>query len=181
MPRNDYTDRSRAMPRRQSRDTEVDRSLMTRFSSSHVATNRIGEVLQNTLVELLDLALQAKHARWTVTGPALLPLHTQLDALSVQMQAAADEVAERAVTIGYAPDGRCSTVATDSPLPELPTGLLADHVVVDAIGRALSVVTEGVHGRVERLDQLDQVSHDMLIGVLRGLDKQRWMFEAQRA
>jgi starvation-inducible DNA-binding protein len=146
-----------------------------------MATNRVGLDLQDTLVELTDLALQAKQAHWNVTGPRFLPLHEHLDAMTAQLRAGADEVAERAATIGYPPDGRSSTVANGSPLPVIPGGPLADGAVVDLVVQALDIVTERVRIRVERLSDLDQASQDVLIDVLRGLDKQRWTFTAQRA
>ena len=142
---------------------------------------RTGTDLQDTLVELTDLALQAKQAHWNLTGPRFLSLHAQLDTLTAELRAGADELAERAATIGYAPDGRSSTVAKESPLAEMPSGSLADTAVVDLIVQALDVVVERVRTRVRHLDQLDPVSHDLLIGVAHGLEKQRWMFNAQRA
>ena len=188
MPQGSREDHSRTTHRRRAGGASPvegpapeDRPLSARFSTQHVATNRVGADLQDTLVELIDLALQAKQAHWNVTGPVFLPLHEQLDALSAHLHAAADEVAERAVTIGYPPDGRSTTVALESPLPEMRDGLLADHAVVDLIVKALDIVTERVPARIERLAQLDPASEDLMIGVLRGLDKQRWMFEAQGA
>ena len=187
MPAGPHADNSRRAQRRQAGDAaKVERlapeyrPLTARFSTQHVATNRIGADLQDTLVELIDLALQAKQAHWNVTGPGFLPLHEQLDDLSAHLHASADELAERAVTIGYPPDGRSTTVALESPLPEMRDGLLADQAVVDLVAQALNLVTERVHARIERLAQLDPVSEDLMLGVLRGLDTQRWMFEAQR-
>lgn len=144
-------------------------------------TNRIGTDLQDTLVELTDLALQAKQAHWNVTGRHFMPLHEQLDTLTAELRAGSDEVAERSVTIGYAPDGRSSTVAKESPLAEMPGGSLTDSGVVDLVVQALDTVVERLRARVGRLDSLDPVSQDVLIDVLRGLEKQRWMFSAQRA
>src|SRR5882757_9392415 len=112
---------------------------------------RIGADLQNTLVELTDEA-----------------------------RAAADAVAERAVTIGDAPDGRVSTVAKESPLPEVPDGRVADTTVVDLVVDALSTVINRMRPRVDRLGDLDPVTQDLLIEVLAGLEKQRWMFSAQQ-
>jgi starvation-inducible DNA-binding protein len=144
-------------------------------------TEQIGAYLQATLVELTDLSLQAKQAHWNLTGPQFLPLHTHLDTLTAGLRTAADEVAERAVAIGYAPDARATTVAKASPLPEPPAGPVADHAVVKIIARALDAVAERVRARVQPLEELDPVSQDLLIGISRDLDKQRWMFNAQRA
>lgn len=144
-------------------------------------TYDIGTDLQDTLVELTDLALQAKQAHWNVTGPAFLPLHEQLDTLTADARSGSDDVAERAAAIGYQPDGRSSTVAKESPLAELPAGRLEDRAVIDLIVTALDTVVDRVRVRVEHLDTLDPVSQDLLIGIVSGLEKHRWMFSAQRA
>lgn len=143
-------------------------------------TKQVGTALQDSLVELTDLALQAKQAHWTVAGPLFLPLHEQLDALTAEVRTGSDDVAERAAAIGYTPDGRSSTVAKESPLAEMPAEQLKDRAVVDLIVQALDVVVDRVRARVERLDALDPVSQDLLIEILRGLEKHRWMFSAQR-
>ncbi|HYZ57133.1 MAG TPA: DNA starvation/stationary phase protection protein [Streptosporangiaceae bacterium] len=144
-------------------------------------TERIGTDLQDTLVELTGLALEAKQLHWNVTGRHFRSLHEQLDSLTDEARAAADAVAERAVTIGYAPDGRAATVAKESPLAEVPEGRLADSTVLDLVVTALTTVTGRLRPRVERLGELDPVTQDVLIGVLAGLEKQRWMFSAQQS
>ena len=141
---------------------------------------RIGTDLQDTLVELTDLALQAKQAHWNLTGPQFLPLHAHLDTLTGELRTAADDVAERAVAIGYAPDGRSSTVAKQSPLIEPPAGALSDHAVVKIFAGALDAVAQRVRIRIENLERLDPVSQDLLIRVAHDLEKQQWMFNAQR-
>jgi starvation-inducible DNA-binding protein len=142
---------------------------------------RIGTDLQDTLVELTALSLEAKQLHWNVTGRHFLSLHEQLDTLTDETRAAADAVAERAVTIGYAPDGRAATVAKESPLAEVPEGRLTDRTVVELVVTALTTVTERLQPRVERLGELDPVTQDVLIGVQAGLEKQRWMFSAQQS
>jgi starvation-inducible DNA-binding protein len=141
---------------------------------------RIGTDLQDTLVELTDLALQAKQLHWNVAGRHFLLVHEQLDGLTAEVRAAGDDVAERAVTIGFAPDARVGTVAKESPLADVPDGRIGDAAVVDLVVAALDVVTERVRKRVDRLGDLDTVTQDLLIGVLAGLEKQRWMFRAQQ-
>lgn len=141
---------------------------------------RIGNALQDTLVELTDLALQAKQMHWNVTGRHFVTLHEQLDGLTDEARAASDAVAERAVTLGYAPDAQVGTVAKESPLPDVPHGALADDTVVALVVTALGTVTERIRRRLDPVGELDLVSQDLLIGILGGLEKQRWMFSAQQ-
>lgn len=140
---------------------------------------RVGTDLQDTLVELTDLAAQAKQLHWNLVGPHFLSLHEQLDGLTGEVRAAADEVAERAVTIGFPPDGRMGTVAKESPLRDVPDGRVPDTQVIELVVDALDTVNERLRRRVDRLGELDAVSQDLLIGVLAGLEKRAWMFRAQ--
>ncbi len=66
----------------------------------------VGNTLQAMLVELIDLALFGKQLHWNVTGPLFRPLHEQLDELVDSWRELSDIVAERAVALGYAPDGQ---------------------------------------------------------------------------
>ncbi len=66
----------------------------------------VGNQLQAMLVELIDLALVGKQLHWNVTGPLFRPLHEQLDELVDSWRQLSDIVAERAVALGYVPDGQ---------------------------------------------------------------------------
>ena len=140
----------------------------------------VGQDLQDTLVELTDLHLRAKQAHWNVVGRHFRQLHLQLDEVTEDLRNAADLVAERAVAIGYAPDGRPGTVAKATPLAEFPPGQVLDDAVVDLMVDALAHVCGTVRHRVEHTEQLDQATQDLLIEVLQTLEKHHWMFTAQK-
>ena len=142
---------------------------------------RIGTDLQDTLIELTDLALQAKQLHWNVTGPTFLSVHEQLDALADEARAAADAAAERDVAPGEPADGRVAAVAKETPLPEAPDRPLDTAAVVAHTVRVLDTVIERTRTRIDQLGTLDPVSQDLLIGIVAGLEKQRWMFDAQQA
>src|SRR5207253_2079270 len=65
----------------------------------------VGHQLQSLLVELIDLSLIGKQLHWNVEGPQFRSLHLQLDELVESWRELSDQVAERAVAIGVAPDG----------------------------------------------------------------------------
>ncbi|MCU0266789.1 MAG: hypothetical protein MUC45_11890 [Actinomycetia bacterium] len=58
-------------------------------------TRTITADLQDTLVELIDLSLQAKHYHWNVTGQEFRGVHLHLDEITDQVRLWYDEVAER--------------------------------------------------------------------------------------
>jgi starvation-inducible DNA-binding protein len=135
--------------------------------------------LQQTLVELLELALQGKQAHWNVEGPMFKPVHEQLDEFVDQYREWYDDVAERLTAIGESADGRTATIAATADLKPLPAGPLADRDVVEAFDQRVAVVAERVTDRAAALEE-DLASQDLLVELLRGLDKQRWMLRVQR-
>ena len=74
----------------------------------------IGQELQATVHNLIDLSLTGKQLHWAVVGPLFRPLHLQLDELVDSWRELADVVAERAVALGFIPDGQARAVAAAS-------------------------------------------------------------------
>jgi starvation-inducible DNA-binding protein len=140
-----------------------------------------GAQLQATLVELIDLSLFGKQLHWSVTGALFKPLHEQLDELVDSWRELSDVVAERAVALGYYPDGQSAAVAGGSGLARLERGALQDHVVVRELTGRVAEVAERVRERMDRMGEIDAASQDVLIEVLRELEKQLWMIRAQFA
>jgi starvation-inducible DNA-binding protein len=141
--------------------------------------DEVGNQLQAMLVELIDLALFGKQLHWCVTGPLFRPLHEQLDELVDSWRELSDVVAERAVALGYFPDGQSAAVAATSNLSRLERGELADHVVVRELSGRLADIAERARERMDRLGEIDAASQDVLIEVVRALEQQLWMIRVQ--
>lgn len=139
-----------------------------------------GAALNTALVDLIDLGLVAKQAHWNLVGKAFRSIHLQLDEVVDQTRLFADDIAERAVTIGVAPDGRAATVARESAVAEHPAGWIQDTDVVAYFVEALGVVIGRMREGIAATEKADVVSQDMLIGVTAALEKHHWMFQAER-
>jgi starvation-inducible DNA-binding protein len=139
----------------------------------------VGEQLQATLVELVDLSLLGKQLHWTVVGPHFRSLHLQLDELVDSWRQLADTVAERAVALGFMPDGQSATVAAATPVHVVERGELEDKVVVRELTSRLADVAERVRERMDRLGELDAATQDVVIEVIRALEEQLWMIRTQ--
>jgi starvation-inducible DNA-binding protein len=137
-------------------------------------------ILQKVVVELINLSLAGKQAHWNLRGPMFRDLHLQLDELVEIAREGADTLAERCLALGVAADGRIETVAKETRLDPFPEGRIEDTQVVDLMVDALKVVSEVGRSRLGKLEDFDSVSQDLLIGVLEGMEKQLWMFEAHR-
>ena len=138
-----------------------------------------GQELQATLHELIDLSLIGTQLHWAIVGPLFRPLHLQLDELVESWHELSDTVAERAVALGFVPDGQASAVAAGSQLAPVARGSLDDHVVVREMTHRVAEVSERVRDRMNRLGDADLASQDVLIEVVRELEKQQWMLRAQ--
>lgn len=139
----------------------------------------LGQELQTTLHELIDLSLIGKQLHWAVVGPLFRPLHLLLDELVDSWRELSDTVAERAVALGFVPDGQAKAVAAGSQLAAVAPTALEDHLVVRDLTHRVAEVSEQVRDRMNRLGDADLASQDVLIEVVRELEKQQWMLRAQ--
>jgi starvation-inducible DNA-binding protein len=137
--------------------------------------------LQATLVELIDLSLDAKQAHWNVIGPGFKPVHGFLDELTDQYRDWYDTVAERMTAIGASPDGRSATVVGTTQLATLPAGAIVDQAALAAMDERVTLVAANIQARIDSLGERDLATQDVFIEVLRGLEKQRWMLRAHLA
>jgi starvation-inducible DNA-binding protein len=141
--------------------------------------DEVGHELQATLIDLVDLSLVGKQLHWTVVGPNFRPLHLHLDELVDSWRELSDTVAERAVAIGFIPDGQAQAIAAGTDLAPVERSALEDHVVVREATHRVADVSERVRKRMDRLGELDAASQDVLIEVVRALEQQQWMLRVQ--
>jgi starvation-inducible DNA-binding protein len=135
--------------------------------------------LQGALIDLLDLTLIGKHAHWNAEGAHFRSVHHELDELVDAWRALSDEVAERAATIGAAPDGQAQTIAGATQLEPLPTGHLSVPQVLRGVGDRLAEVAFRTRKRIDRVAADDPVTCDLLVRVAGRLEKQLWMMRVQ--
>ena len=141
----------------------------------HHHREEAGHELQATLLELVDLSLIGKQLHWNISGRPFKPLHEHLDELVDSWRDLSDTVAERAVALGVAPDGRAATVNAGSGIEAVDAGSLDTDTATRQLVERLEDVTERIRSRMDRLGEIDLVSQDVLIDVVRDLEKQLWM------
>jgi starvation-inducible DNA-binding protein len=140
---------------------------------------QVGHELQATLLDLIDLALLGKQLHWSVVGPHFRSLHSQLDELTDSWRELADRVAERAVTIGFWPDGQADAVVASNDHATVKRGAIQDHTAVRELTRLVADTSERIRERMDRIGELDLPSQDVLIEVTRELEQQLWMIRTQ--
>lgn len=141
--------------------------------------SKVVKLLQPLLTDLSDLAMLLKHAHWNVRGALFLPLHEQLDKIVDTVREAADEIAERIVTLGEPADGLTQSVAANSRLNPLRVEFLPTAEVVETISGRLDTVNKFLRGAVDESGELDPITQDMLIGITAEMEKHLWMLQSQ--
>jgi starvation-inducible DNA-binding protein len=139
----------------------------------------VGTDLQVVLQDLIDLSLIGKQLHWSVVGASARGVHLFLDELVEEWRELADVVAERAVTLGFVPDGQSSAVATGSRVEPVVVRSVADHVVVWELGRRVAAVSERIRARLGSIGAADLVTQDVLVRVVGALEKHQWMLRVQ--
>lgn len=141
----------------------------------HRRREEAGRELQATLVELVDLSLIGKQLHWNIFGRQFKPLHEHLDELVDSWRELADTVAERAAAVGIAPDGQAAAVGAGSGIAAVESGALDTDTALRELVTRLAGVAERIRARMERLGAIDLASQDVLVEVVRDLEKQLWM------
>jgi starvation-inducible DNA-binding protein len=144
----------------------------------HHHREEAGRELQATLVELVDLSLIGKQLHWNIFGRPFKPLHEHLDELVEEWRELSDTVAERAVALGYSPDGQAAAVSQGSGITPVDAGSLDTDTATRQLVERLADVTERIRGRMDRLGEIDLASQDVLVEVVRELEKQLWMLRS---
>ena len=157
------------------------KTVMARQVLDHKDKLSTVKVLQASLVDLIDLALQGKRAHWNVVGPNFRSVHLQLDEVIADTRSASDEVAERIATLGTAANGRANGVATASRLTAYPDGFQTAPETVHLVADRLATTIQALREAIEHLESTDPVSQDLLISVAARLEKHLWMVQAQEA
>jgi hypothetical protein len=116
-----------------------------------------------------------------VVGRLRLRNAKPLDELVTDVRTWTDDVAERIMAVGGSADGRIVTVAEASPLEAFPSGPLPSDKVVALVVERLDQIVAATRPRIDRLDVTDLVSQDLVISIVAGLEKHRWMFSTEHA
>ena len=152
---------------------------ITLVTAPDTARLAAASALQKIVPQLVALTMDAKQAHWNIVGYAFAPLHDLTDELAADLRTWTDRAAERAVALGFAVDARPRTVAAAGS--DFPAGFVPDHEVVAELSTALGGVATTARDLLPGLEQDDVVAHDIVVEVLEGVEKYRWMLEAHRS
>jgi DNA-binding ferritin-like protein len=126
-------------------------------------------VLQTELRDLVELALQVQHVKWSLVPDAPVTSAQLLADVVADAWHRADLVADELRSRGSAPDARIPTIASNPALYPTPGGWL-DAPMVVGVGHVLGRFATWAHERAEELPDEPEVAH-LLTAISRGLDE----------
>jgi starvation-inducible DNA-binding protein len=138
----------------------------------------VAAMLQKQLSRYNDLHLTLKHVHWNVIGSNFIAVHQMLDPQVALVRGYADEVAERIATLGGSPRGTADAIINEHTWTEYPHDRDCAEVHLAALERVYSGVIADTRENIRRLQDLDVVTQDVLIGHVAELEKFQWFLRA---
>jgi starvation-inducible DNA-binding protein len=136
-------------------------------------------LLQGRLADTIDFVLQAKQAHWNVKGLHFRTLHLLFDEIYEHAVEAMDLIGERIVQLGGMAEGICQIVTERTSLPRYPAYITHDQDHLDSLSTSISILGKQVRQNIHELvEWKDDASADILVEILRQLDKDLWMVES---
>jgi starvation-inducible DNA-binding protein len=137
------------------------------------------DLLNQLLADALDLGMQARQAHWNVKGPSFIALHELFAKVSDELDAFADDIAERITALGGVALGTVQVVAKESRLPKYSTELVMGRGHLEALSGSVACFARSTREARGSADDLGDVSTaDLFTEVARGADKLLWLLEA---
>ncbi|HVT70848.1 MAG TPA: DNA starvation/stationary phase protection protein [Trebonia sp.] len=135
-------------------------------------------LLQDRLNSLSDLALTLKHVHWNVTGPNFIAVHTMLDPQVDAVRLMADETAERIATLGGSPVGTPGALVAQRSWDDYSVGRADALAHLGALDVVYAGIIEAHRTAIDKTEELDLVTQDMLIGQASQLEQFHWFVRA---
>lgn len=135
-------------------------------------------VLQDRLNALNDLALTLKHVHWNVVGPHFIAVHQMLDPQVDAVREMVDALAERIATLGGSPIGTPGALVAQRSWDDYAIGRADTNAHLAALDVVYGGVIESHRAAIEKTDEPDPVTQDLLIAQAGRLEQFHWFVRA---
>ena len=142
------------------------------------AAGEVISALQDRLNALNDLALTLKHVHWNVVGPNFIGVHTMLDPQVDAVREMVDALAERIATLGGSPVGTPGALVAQRSWDDYAIGRADTNAHLAALDIVYSGIIEDHRAAIEKTDEPDPVTQDLLIGQAGQLEQFHWFVRA---
>ncbi|BCJ47032.1 DNA starvation/stationary phase protection protein [Actinoplanes ianthinogenes] len=135
-------------------------------------------LLQDRLNALNDLALTLKHVHWNVVGPHFIAVHQMLDPQVDAVREMVDDLAERIATLGGSPTGTPGALVAQRSWDDYAIGRADTNSHLAALDVVYTGVIESHRAAIEKTDEPDPVTQDLLIAQAGQLEQFHWFVRA---
>ncbi len=135
---------------------------------------KTAKLMQQLVVDLLATFNNYKETHWNLNGPLYLVLHEFYQTQADYYRGKSDLFAERVLQLGYSIDGRYSTIAKTTSLPELPAGYVTDNDSIKLQIDRVTILQKEVYSDIDALEKSDPVTANQLQDLAYGIDKNLW-------
>lgn len=138
---------------------------------------KIAEELRHYLADSYSVYLKTQNFHWNVKGPNFFALHLMFEKQYEELAAAADEIAERIVALGFYVHAsfsdfkKCCITEAFKPIPakKMIEQLVSDHEAVIFCARKIATLAE---------EEKDQATVDLMARRLGSHEKMAWMLRS---
>lgn len=138
----------------------------------------VAAILQTRLDALNDLALTLKHIHWNVVGPHFIAVHEMIDPQVDAVRLMVDAIAERIATLGVAPVGTPGAMVAARTWDDYAIGRASAIEHLGALDEVYVGVVSAHRKAATDVEDLDDVTNDLLIGHLHELELFHWFVRA---
>ncbi len=139
-----------------------------------VDRQKTARITQQMTVDLLALFNQYKQSHWNVNGPLYLPLHEFYQESADYYRGQADVFAERSLHLGFSADGRYSTIARTTKIPDFPAGYVTDNESLKLLLDRVTVLQKEVYTFIKETEESDPPTSNKLQDLAYEIDKNLW-------
>ena len=138
------------------------------------ARQKTAKITQQMTVDLLALFNEYKQAHWNVNGAIYLPLHEFYQQQADYYRGQADVFAERTLHMGYSVDGRYSTIAKTTKIPDFPAGYVTDNDSIKLLIDRVTALQKEVYAYIKETEDYDAPTSNKLQDLAYAVDKNLW-------
>lgn len=141
--------------------------------------NKIVDLLNARLSDVISLTLAVKQAHWNLRGPGFIGVHELLDDVAERLRESSDLIAERAVILGGIARGTAEVVAEQTSMTPYPVEEKEIQTHIEALRERFLDVGEKIRSALDEAGEIgDDDTEDLFTEISRQIDKDAWFIGA---
>ena len=160
-------------------DTNQDYMVKTRIDLPINDRLKTITLLNQQLADTFDMVSIFKQAHWNIKGPNFISLHKLFDEFAEGLLNYVDMLAERVTALGGLAMGTTRMAAESSRLTPYPANMVDEAETLAFVADQLANLAKSTREAADMAEEnADMATNDLLIEVVRDLDKWLWFLDA---